>query len=597
MSLLRFLCAQVAAAYGRHLGELPMSLETLSLAWVKLMGECASAARPLRVAIDSLDQLTNYGGACSRVWGWLPRTLPPHVSLVVSTLPDDSHGILAQLQRGLEEDPDGPGSSLGGKEAEVFLEVGRLDPRESGPFLAARLAAHEAPWPPAGRGDGGGRRVTAAQMACLEAAAAGRGGEGGEGGGAAPQGATVLQLKLLAAEAAQWRVRLWAIGAGWVGEGFFLVELAARPCMIPPHGLTPPPPSCASPPPQSWDAPPADLPSTVEGLIQRLYTRLEGEHGAALVRLVLGLLAVRRGGLSAGTLVDAISASDDVLGREGVSGAVFQHGEPPMRRCPPLVFARLRAALGGFVVERAGAGGVSLLGFYHRQYWEAAERRYVGEPAARARLLGLLADLFLGKLAAHFPDRGLLPHMGRVEVRGLPRTRVVRYWRSVEACFELPAILLALGEPECGPSAARPEALARLFCDLDFVAAAAHDGRVGELLANMQAAEEQLGARGLGPGGAEPLTRALSDAILLFSDLVSMRRWVRLAAPVLADGRSYMAYVDALSSPPGCAAERAVRAMMATGLDLTGCFMKVSLALPPSFSLEYVMTIVSVALL
>ena len=118
---------------------------------------------------------------------------------------------------------------------------------------------------------------------------------------------------------------------------------------------------------RSWDAAPADLPSTVEGLIQRLYTRLEAEHGAPLVRLVLGLLAVRRGGLSADALLDAISASDDVLGRRGAKETVFQYGEPPMRRCPPLVFARLRASLGGFVVERATSGRATVLAYYHRQ--------------------------------------------------------------------------------------------------------------------------------------------------------------------------------------------------------------------------------------
>ena len=49
----------------------------------------------------------------SRVWGWLPRALPPFVSLVVSTVPDDHHGILAQLRRGLAA-PEA---------AEAFLEV------------------------------------------------------------------------------------------------------------------------------------------------------------------------------------------------------------------------------------------------------------------------------------------------------------------------------------------------------------------------------------------------------------------------------------------------------------------------------------------
>ena len=124
----------------------------------------------------------------------------------------------------------------------------------------------------------------------------------------------------------------------------------------------------------------------MEGLIQRLYTRLEVEHGAPLGRLVLGLLAVRRGGLSAGALLDAISASDDVLGYKDIAGTVFQFREPKIRRCPPFVFARLRASLGGFVVERAGPSGAPVLAYYHRQVRRevlGGVSRQDGRPPAR----------------------------------------------------------------------------------------------------------------------------------------------------------------------------------------------------------------------
>ena len=122
------------------------------------------------------DQLSDGGSARSRVWGWLPRSTPPHVSLVVSTLPDESHGILAQLQRGVADEKGGdePGPT--------FLEVGRLDPSESGPLLDSLLEAHQPLWPPRRPGGPGGRRVTGGQRACLEAAVRG--------------GATALQLKV-----------------------------------------------------------------------------------------------------------------------------------------------------------------------------------------------------------------------------------------------------------------------------------------------------------------------------------------------------------------------------------------------------------------
>ena len=43
--------------------------------------------------------------------------------------------------------------------------------------------------------------------------------------------------------------------------------------------------------------------------------------------------------------------------------------QPPLRRCPDLVFTRLRAALGGFAVERTGPGGGVVLAFYHRCFF------------------------------------------------------------------------------------------------------------------------------------------------------------------------------------------------------------------------------------
>ena len=83
-------------------------------------------------------------------------------------------------------------------------------------------------------------------------------------------------------------------------------------------------------------------------------------------------------------------------------------------------------------MERAGPGGAAALAFYHRQFWEAAERRYVGDAGTRASLLGLLADLFSGDLAARLPGRGLSPHVREVEVQGLPRAGAARVWRSLE---------------------------------------------------------------------------------------------------------------------------------------------------------------------
>ena len=62
---------------------------------------------------------------------------------------------------------------------------------------------------------------------------------------------------------------------------------------------------------------------------------LQVEHGPKLVPLVLGLLAVRRGGLSASALLDAVSACDDVMGAKGQIGTVMQFtGAGRARVCP-----------------------------------------------------------------------------------------------------------------------------------------------------------------------------------------------------------------------------------------------------------------------
>ena len=71
-----------------------------------------------------------------------------------------------------------------------------------------------------------------------------------------------------------------------------------------------------------------------------------------------------------------LNKADDVLGWKGLPGALFQYSEPPSRRVPPFLFARLRDSLGDYVVER-GANGATVLAWYHRQFWEAATEVYL----------------------------------------------------------------------------------------------------------------------------------------------------------------------------------------------------------------------------
>ena len=186
-ALLRSVCGQIERAYGRPLAADDAaesgSLEAQAARLVTLMRECPTAARPLRLAIDSLDQLSNADVGRSRVWGWLPAEVPPHCALLLSTLPDEGIDltILSQLRAKLAGGPD-------------FLQVTPLSADDSAVMTAALLAA----WRPAPR------RVNDVQMRALVGAAAGAG------------HVTALHVKLLAGEAA--RLRAWDAPPGPAAE-------------------------------------------------------------------------------------------------------------------------------------------------------------------------------------------------------------------------------------------------------------------------------------------------------------------------------------------------------------------------------------------
>ena len=56
----------------------------------------ASKKKPLVILLDSLDQLDVVDGG--RHLHWLPRKLPPHVRLVLSTLPQEQYGCFPRLK-------------------------------------------------------------------------------------------------------------------------------------------------------------------------------------------------------------------------------------------------------------------------------------------------------------------------------------------------------------------------------------------------------------------------------------------------------------------------------------------------------------------
>ena len=97
----------------------------------------------------------------------------------------------------------------------------------------------------------------------------------------------------------------------------------------------------------------------VSGMVHSLYQDLEKYHGEKFVERALGLLAAGTDGMNSDDILNILSCDEELL-----QDVLVWH-QPPKRRLPPLLLARLKHDLGPFLVER-GAYGVSLLALYHR---------------------------------------------------------------------------------------------------------------------------------------------------------------------------------------------------------------------------------------
>ncbi len=124
---------------------------------------------------------------------------------------------------------------------------------------------------------------------------------------------------------------------------------------------------------------------SVPALVEQVFARLadEREHGPVLVERALGYLAAARHGLGEDELLDVLSADPAVradLRRR------FPHS-PDVAEVPDVLWARLHADLEPYLHERR-ADDTILLGFYHRQLGESAERVFLrdGGPAWHAAL-------------------------------------------------------------------------------------------------------------------------------------------------------------------------------------------------------------------
>lgn len=121
---------------------------------------------------------------------------------------------------------------------------------------------------------------------------------------------------------------------------------------------------------------PHPLPLMVQETIQRTFQELEFMYGSMLVTGFLSLLCASNDGLSLENITDILSADEEALGGKDQQGTILEKHNPHIRRVPPFLISRLRHDLREYLVER-GANGIEVLGLYHRQFNEVAQRMYL----------------------------------------------------------------------------------------------------------------------------------------------------------------------------------------------------------------------------
>ncbi|XP_070204069.1 uncharacterized protein [Littorina saxatilis] len=102
--LLTSILKQLSASKQRSLAteELPANVKDLSDLLEETLVETASDQFPVTLLLDSLDQLDPANGA--RELSWLPTDLPPHVRVIVSTLPEAQYDAFPKLQAMYQDD-------------------------------------------------------------------------------------------------------------------------------------------------------------------------------------------------------------------------------------------------------------------------------------------------------------------------------------------------------------------------------------------------------------------------------------------------------------------------------------------------------------
>lgn len=128
---------------------------------------------------------------------------------------------------------------------------------------------------------------------------------------------------------------------------------------------------------------------TVQDIINSLLLRLEIKHGKIFVSRTLAYITASQSGISEAELEDVLSLDDILLTN------VFQYHVPPFRRIPPVLWVRVRHDIASYLVDKE-VDDTRVFFWYHRQFYEAAEKRYLADSSFSTEVHSLLADYFLG---------------------------------------------------------------------------------------------------------------------------------------------------------------------------------------------------------
>ena len=209
---------------------------------------------------------------------------------------------------------------------------------------------------------------------------------------------------------------------------------------------------------------------SVSGLLDLIFARLEERHGKVFVQRAAALICASRDGISSMEMEHVLSLDDDVLDE------VYEWWTPPRRCLPSLLWTRLSADLGWFLVKREGDNRFK---WFHRQLSECIARKYCeGENFLRAhRYLG---SYYAGRYVEGKEIHGKGPKVQR----HVPAMKTIVTGRVDDGSaivqdkkLQVVGYHLALGEEW--------ELLQDVFCDLDFLIAAALIQPVRDFMADV----------------------------------------------------------------------------------------------------------------